>query len=211
MADTKQVKEAEKPLKMLAKLQQMRVDLISRDIEMTGDNKYSNYKYFQLSDFLPELQKIMLEHSVTAINEIDKETANLTLINLDDFEDRITFSLPLAEASVKGASGIQQVGAQSTYMRRYLYMIAFEISEADIEDENHKSEPGEKEMEKKAEQLASQPISPVKVKMIEKELERTGTPLQALTERYQVENVTEITEGLFNRVYTALKKSADKK
>jgi hypothetical protein len=196
--------------RMLLKLQKMRVSLIDKNIEMTGENTYSKYKYFQLSDFLPELQKIMLEHSATAINELIGDKAVLTLINLEDFEDRVSFSLPIAEAGVKGASGIQQVGALSTYMRRYLYMTAFEISEADSEDENHNTDDPEKEMNNKSQEVKSQYISPVKIKMIEKELERTGITLSAISERYKVESVQTITEGIFPKVYEALKKTADK-
>lgn len=206
----KQPTEKKQPAKMLVKLQQMRVALINSNIEMTGENTYSKYKYFQLSDFLPELQKIMLDHAVTAINELAGDRAILTLINLDNFEDRVSFTLPIAEAGVKGASGIQQVGALSTYMRRYLYMTAFEISEADIEDENHKNDDPEKEHDKKVQEVKSQPISPAKQRIIEKELERTGTPFSAIAERYNVENIESITEEIFPRVFGALKKTADK-
>ncbi len=207
MAEQKQEKEVKQPLKMLVKLQKMRVALIERDIEMTGENKYSNYKYFQLADFLPHVQKIMLNEMVTAVYELTSDKAVLTLINLEDFDDRVSFSLPTAEAGVKGASGIQQIGAQSTYLRRYLYMNAFEISENDIEDE---SKPQEDD-KKKIEDIKNAPISPAKVATIMKQLERTGIKAEQIVERYHVETIESITEELYPRVFEALKKTPDKK
>jgi hypothetical protein len=153
----------------------------------------------------------MLSHSVTAVNELIGDQAVLTLINLDDFDDKVSFSLPIAEAGVKGASGIQQVGALSTYMRRYLYMIAFEISEADIEDENHKKDDKEHETKKKIEEVKIEPISAAKVRLIAKELERTGVAKETVLERMGVDNLEAMTEELFQRAYSLLKKSADKK
>lgn len=44
------------------------------------------------------------------------------------------FTKEAKEATVKGASDIQNVGATSTYMKRYMYMDLFEINENDIVD-----------------------------------------------------------------------------
>jgi hypothetical protein len=44
------------------------------------------------------------------------------------------FSLPTADVSLKGAHPIQNLGAQQTYMRRYLYMQLMEVVENDQVD-----------------------------------------------------------------------------
>lgn len=55
MAETEQVN-------VLRALQEIRVALIEADIKKSGHNDYSNYDYFELSDFLPVIQKLALEH-----------------------------------------------------------------------------------------------------------------------------------------------------
>ena len=47
----------------------------------------------------------------------------------------------MASAQLKGVHEIQNLGAVETYQRRYLYMVAFEIVEADVLDAVQGKEP----------------------------------------------------------------------
>ena len=40
------------------KLMQARVDLLSESLSKSGKNKFAGYSYFELGDFLPQIQKI---------------------------------------------------------------------------------------------------------------------------------------------------------
>lgn len=121
-------------MNIFEKLQKMRVDLQNMNIKKSGENKFAGYKYYELGDILPPINKLMLENSVTAIVTFGNELAELTLVNAEKPEELITFCSPMATASLKGAHDIQNLGAVETYQRRYLYMAAFEIVESDFFD-----------------------------------------------------------------------------
>lgn len=116
------------------KLQSMRVALQALNIKKSGKNTYAGYEYFELGDFMPPINQLMKEHGVCSIVSYGPEAATLTLINIEKPEESIVFSSPMAEATLKGAHPIQNLGAVETYQRRYLYMTAFEIVEADALD-----------------------------------------------------------------------------
>lgn len=114
-----------------AKLQRARVKLQECDLTKSGENKFSKYKYFELKDFLPAINKILDEEKLFSIVEIDDKIGNLLIINSENTNERVVFSVPSAKMDMKGSNEIQQIGAVQTYIRRYLYVNAFEIAEND--------------------------------------------------------------------------------
>ena len=118
-------------LSVYAKLQQAREMLSREKISKSGLNKYSNYRYFELGDFLTPLQTIMKQCGITTVFNLAENKATLEIFNTERPEEKIGFSIPVASAGVKGASEIQNLGAEITYLRRYLHQIAFEIAESD--------------------------------------------------------------------------------
>ena len=124
------------------KLQDMRVSLQGLNVKKTGYNKHLNYNYYELGDFMPPINQLMKENGVCSVVTYGAEVATLTLINAENPEDRITFTSPMAEAKLGNAHPIQNLGAVETYQRRYLYMTAFEIVEADVLDASQGGETG---------------------------------------------------------------------
>lgn len=116
------------------KLQTIRVELQAKGLPKTGKNTYAKYDYYSLSDFLPQLNKLMMDHKMTSTVTFTKETAILTLVDCEKPDARIEFMSPMASANLKGVHEIQNLGAVETYQRRYLYMTAFEIVESDALD-----------------------------------------------------------------------------
>lgn len=130
MTETKK----EKVVNVYQKLQNARVELQKLNIKKSGENKYSNFKYFELRDFIPPLNDILLKNGLSTNFSIIDKQANLFVINTDNPDDNILFTSPIAEAPLKGCTPIQSVGAIHTYMKRYLYLNALEITEDDILD-----------------------------------------------------------------------------
>lgn len=129
------------------RLQEARVELQKLNLKKTGKNTYSNFTYYELGDFLPYLNNIMLSNGLmTAFSIIKTETveeAVLEVFNALTPSEKVIFRLPTAEAEIGkkkdgtgGADPIQNLGGKTTYMRRYLMMIAFEIVESDYVDKN---------------------------------------------------------------------------
>ena len=115
------------------KLQKCRVELQSTSLKKTGNNKFAGYTYYELGDFLPTINKLMMDNGLTSIVSFTT-TATLTIINADNPEEFVIFESPLADAQLKGCHPIQNLGAAQTYLRRYLYSNAFEIVEHDALD-----------------------------------------------------------------------------
>lgn len=115
------------------KLADARVKLQSTKLKKSGLNKFAKFEYYELADFISEVNKINKELGILSMFSFDKETAKLDIIDTESSEV-ITFSIPVIQAEMKGNNPIQELGATSTYLRRYLYLIAYEIQENDTVD-----------------------------------------------------------------------------
>ena len=121
-------------MNIYAKLQKARVMLQSIDMQKSSLNKFAGFKYFELADFIPHVNKVMDEMGLCGIVSISSEGVATLTIHDSESPDIITFSSPTADASVKGATQIQCLGSLLTYMRRYLWMMAMELVEHDAID-----------------------------------------------------------------------------
>ena len=104
-------------------------------LKKTGHNKFANYYYFELGDFLIPALQIFKEVGLTSIISFGKETADMRIINNDKPEEVIVIESPMSTAALKGAHEIQNLGAVQTYLRRYLWVAALEIVEHDALDQ----------------------------------------------------------------------------
>ena len=121
------------------KIQAVRCKLQKLEVKKTGENKFSNFKYYELADILPHINNLNNEYGLFNIIDFSNpELATLAIINSDNTEEVVTFSTPVEKAILKGAQLIQNLGATQTYLRRYLYMSAYEIVESDVVDSQPK-------------------------------------------------------------------------
>jgi hypothetical protein len=128
-------------LNVYQKLQKVRVALLKKNLKKSGQNTYSKFSYYELGDFLPQLNELNDEAGLATRFYITDKVAVLEIIDSEKPEDIIKFSSPTAEVEIGlrkdgtgGAEPIQNLGGKITYMRRYLLMIAFEIVESDYVD-----------------------------------------------------------------------------
>ena len=126
-------------MKIHKKLMQARIELQKKELNKSGHNKFANYKYFELSDFLNEIQQIFNNLNLCSVVSFSKEYATLTIFDCDS-DENIVFTSPMADANLKGTHPIQNLGAVETYSRRYLYVTALEIVEHDALDATTGSE-----------------------------------------------------------------------
>jgi len=115
------------------KLMNARMALQSMSLKKSGHNKFAGYQYFELGDFLPQINEIFHGQGLCGVISYTKDYADLTITDVDD-GTFITISSPMVEANLKGAHAIQNLGAVETYQRRYLWMTAMEIVEHDALD-----------------------------------------------------------------------------
>jgi hypothetical protein len=115
------------------KLQQARLVLQNTKLSKSGKNKFAGYEYFELGDFLPQIQKICADVGLCGVVSFNSEMAYLTIHDTET-DGFVTFTSPMSSAALKGCHDVQNLGAVQTYLRRYLWTNAFEIVEHDALD-----------------------------------------------------------------------------
>ena len=117
------------------KLQEARILLQNTKLNKSGKNKFAGYEYFELGDFLPQIQNICKDLGLCGVISFDN---NMAYLQINDVEDgtSVMFTSPMSSAALKGCHDVQNLGAVQTYLRRYLWTNAFEIVEHDLLDEN---------------------------------------------------------------------------
>ena len=113
------------------KLQKARVELQSLGLKMGGHNKFADFKYFELKDFLPKVNEIFEKLKLFSKFDLLENEGVLTVINIEKTDEAITFVTPKAEIVLKGQNGLQMIGSTHTYLKRYCYLNALEIVEDD--------------------------------------------------------------------------------
>lgn len=120
-------------MSVYSKLQQARILLQNSPMKKSGLNKFAGYSYFELGDFLPQVNQIFFDLELCGVTQFTTDLATLTVVDTED-NSEIKFSSPMADAPLKGCLPIQNLGAVQTYQRRYLYVAALEIVEHDAVD-----------------------------------------------------------------------------
>ena len=144
-----------KPKTIYQKLANARKDFHQNALVKTGHNDYSNYDYFELSDFLIPALEILEANDLITIISFETELATMRVIDLSTGEEFVITS-PMSTAVLKACQPVQSMGACQTFVRRYLYVTLFEIVEHDaIEETTGKPEPSKPKAEKKPVILAS--------------------------------------------------------
>lgn len=187
----------------------IRVKLQNSKLKKSGENKFAGFDYFELADFLPKLNELMLEEGINDLFTIEVDmneemVAKLTLIKGNETQDYkmpfkvydtpLTFKKDKKGEFMKDANGnyiqvpsmqdIQYLGALNTYYKRYLYLNAFGITDRDIIDalNNEELEGKEKKSKLKASPKQLQILKQVYV----------GDNLTKLLETNKIDNLEDL-------------------
>lgn len=115
------------------KLQQAKVDLQAMPLKKSGHNKFAGYQYFEIGDFLPQVNQIFHNLGLCSVVSFTAEMATLAVYDTDSGAS-VLFSSPMVDSQLKGCLPIQSLGAVEMYQRRYLYQMALDIVEHDAID-----------------------------------------------------------------------------
>ena len=136
----KETPTEQNPMNVLQKLQKARSMFLAEGVKKSGMNTDIEFMYFELKDIVPTATPIFEELGLLPVVYMDKELAYMDMVNTENREDKITFSIPLASwQGNRAVNPIQVIGATVTYYRRYLYQIALDICEADEIDNKPQS------------------------------------------------------------------------
>lgn len=167
------------------KLAQARLRFLQAGASKSGKNMHLEFKYFELEDIVPTATQIFADLNLIHIVSFRDGEAEMLVMDAEEPADIIRFVLPFREIepiiSNKGnvvTNPLQALGASVTYLRRYLWMMALDIVEADSIDgtlDKPKEEPVKKEEKPKA-----KPKTAAERKEITKELTDPEAPADEL-------------------------------
>lgn len=115
------------------KLQKARLELQNKKLKKSGKNKFSGFSYYELADFLPQVNQIFYDLKLCSNFSIKDNMAYLIITDWEDNTQQM-FTSPIEELELKGCTKVQALGGVHTYLKRYLYINALEIVEADMLD-----------------------------------------------------------------------------
>lgn len=142
-------------MSVLRKLMDARIALNQKDLKKSGRNKFADYTYFELGDFLPATMTIFHKLQLASVVSFAQDMASLTITDTED-NSSVTITSPMAEANLKGSHPIQNLGAVQSYQRRYLWLAAMEIVEHDAIDSSSPVEEKPKKPEVKPRSIIGQ-------------------------------------------------------
>lgn len=133
-----------KDMNVRQKLAKARLYFLNQKIKKSGKNMHLEFKYFELEDIVPAAIRIFANVGLTTSTVFDGENATMTVLNVDNMEEPgIVFTLPYREnkpiVSNQGkevTNPMQALGASTTYLRRYLWMMVLDVTEPDEVDAN---------------------------------------------------------------------------
>ena len=141
----------------------IRVELQNAKLKKSGKNKFAGFDYFELADFLPKLNELMLSEGLNDKFYIKDNLATLEIQKGDEVNiytmPFIMFETPTNRREdkstgevydVKSMQDIQYLGALNTYYKRYLYLNAFGITDGEVIDSMNNDEIIPKKREIKA-------------------------------------------------------------
>ena len=116
----------------------IRVKLQNAKLKKSGKNKFAGFDYFELADFLPKLNELMLEEEINDRFYINENMAVLELIKGEASQTYTIpftqFDTPVNKQGQASMQDIQYLGALNTYYKRYLYLNAFGITDGEVID-----------------------------------------------------------------------------
>lgn len=195
-----------KELNLNESIIKIRVKLQNSKIKKSGKNKFAGFEYYELGDFLPKLNELMLEENINDLFTIENDEVKLILMKGEEkqeykmpfriFETPLVFKKDKDGNFLKNSNNeyieipsmqdIQYLGALNTYYKRYLYLNAFGISDGEVIDSMN-SEEIKKTIKQERKEIA---ITEKQIELIKRlDQERVKKAL----EYYEKENIEDLT------------------
>lgn len=129
-------------MNVMQKLAKARLYFLNSKVSKSGKNMLLEFKYFELEDIVPTAIRIFAKVGLLAVDDLAGDPVSLTVFNADNpNEAPVIFRMPYREQDqIINKSGkavtnpLQALGSSVTYLRRYLWMIALDITEPDSVD-----------------------------------------------------------------------------
>ena len=167
-----------KSMNVMQKLAKARLYFLNSKISKSGKNMMLEFKYFELEDIVPTAIRIFDRVGLLAVDDLSGDPVSLAIYNVDNPEENpMIFKMPYREQDLivnKNGKAVtnplQALGSSITYLRRYLYMIALDITEPDSVDPNLGEPEEEEEIPQPKKSAPKPPATPAERKKAKEEL-----------------------------------------
>lgn len=173
----------------------IRCALQKKNLKKSGKNKFAGFEYFELADFLPTLNELMLAEGVNDMFTIDDEYASLVLVKGEERNvyriPFVMFPTPMNKQGQPSMQDIQYLGALNTYYKRYLYLNAFGITDGEVIDAMEQVQPPAeaKPVRKRAKKIGREEINTILEFCRDNSINSDH-----LCQLYQVDSIEDVTE-----------------
>lgn len=145
-------------MNVMQKLAKARLYFLNSKIGKSGKNVLLEFKYFELEDIAPVAIRIFEKVGLVDVDDFGDDVATKTIFNANNpCEAPVIFRVKYRETEqIVNKSGkavtnpLQALGSSITYLRRYLWMVALNITEPDEIDDK----AGEEDF------VEAQPVAP---------------------------------------------------
>ena len=141
---------------IIKRLSGVRKELNQMKLKKNGKNKNVGFEYYELKDVLPSINNLNEQYGLIDNLSFNDNEVVLTIYAIDSPE-KIEFKMPFKyfERNNKLQQDIQHFGSLQTYYRRYMYLLAYNISEGEIIDSLDQRAELTNEIEAKCEQATT--------------------------------------------------------
>ena len=122
--------------KIHQKIARIQKNLMAMKLPKSGENKFANFKYYELEDILPAIFKECYNQELFLEFSFSLEEAQLKVRNWNEPGESVITSVPMPEIVPlnRGMNIMQSEGSYITYLKRYLLTNLFLIIEKDVVD-----------------------------------------------------------------------------
>lgn len=188
--------------KIHQKIARIQKNLMAMKLPKSGENKFANFKYYELEDILPAIFKECYNQELFLEFSFSLEEAQLKVRNWNEPGESVITSVPMPEIVPlnRGMNIMQSEGSYITYLKRYLLTNLFLIMEKDVVDaipqNNNVSESV----------VASDPVQKVREYIHSKDSTLEITPLRINQNRQKMVNTGKLTKEESKIVFEWFKK-----
>ena len=122
--------------KIHQKIARIQKNLMGMKLPKSGENKFANFKYYELEDILPAIFKECYNQELFLEFSFSLDEAQLKVRNWNEPGESVITSVPMPEIVPlnRGMNIMQSEGSYITYLKRYLLTNLFLIMENDVVD-----------------------------------------------------------------------------
>ena len=133
----KMAEKTTKAMNIYQKLLLIRDEFAQAEVKRSGKNIQLSAKFYELADIVPVARPLFNKYRLLPLTTVASGKATMIVVDVDSPEEKLIFELDVQTyEGNKAVTPPQAYGAVVTYYRRYLYMIALDIVEADYLENN---------------------------------------------------------------------------